>query len=286
MSNNFYENVLSWAMARNIPKGARPKRQRTKTWEELSELATGLAKSDLDEDRMKAIKDAMGDCAVTTANVAACAGYDSVRIGHHGSEVAQARRDVFDVMDNDDLLNCFVAHQAIVKTAHDDNSTAFLPFVVSVEDNLAISLAALEILATRLGLKFSDCQDFAWGQIKDRKGMAINGIFVKEDNGEVEKSLNAVVNAAVDVAVEHHAHKFATDHVGALNDIWNDVKGYVHQSTGDTLNLTRSAAGMNADAATLTFTFVFDTYKTITVETSRTVNELKTDDDVDVAVEE
>lgn len=280
MSNNFYQNVLSWAQARNIPKGAKAKRQRTKTWEELSETATGLAKSDLDPERMLAIKDAIGDCAVTTSNVANCMGLDSVRMGVHAAEVVAARKDVFDSMDADDLLNCFVAHQAIVKTGDDDNSLAFLPFVINYQDSLVTSLAALEVLATRLGLVFEDCQDYAWNQIKDRKGMMINGTFVKEDNGEVEKSLQAIVEKAVDLSLEQYGHLFADgDAAGAMNDIWNQIRAYVTTSVGDTLNVGKSAMGVDSEKSTVSVTVVIDAYKQITINVSRTVYYLKDTDE-------
>lgn len=272
MSNNFYQNVLGWAQLRNITKGAKSKRQRTKTWEELGELSKGMAKSNL-----KLTKDSIGDCAVTTANVIACLGLDSVRLGQQAAEIAAARKDLFDTMDSDDLLNCFIAHQAIVKLGHDDNSHAFLPFVVHVEDNLAISLAALEVLAGRLNLTFEECQDFAWNEIKDRKGMMINGTFVKEE--DVEDSLQAVVDTAVDVALDNHAHKFADDHAGALNDTWNAIRGYLASSIGDTLNLAKSAMGMDTKTASITVDIVVNAYKQIEITTTRTVAQLRDDEE-------
>jgi len=274
---NFYKNVLQWATERNIIKGAKAKRQRTKTWEELSELATGMAKSDLDAERMLAIKDAIGDCAVTTANVAGCMGLDPVRIGQHAAEIVQARQDVFKTMDNDDLLNAFIMHQSIVKTGHEDNSHAFMPFVIQYDEQLAISLACLEILATRLNLTFAECQDYAWNQIKDRKGMIVNGTFIKEENGEVEKSLNILVNNAVDAALNAHASKFRDDFVGTLDAVWSAVRDEVAQAVGDRLNIGRSAAGTNAETGTMTFTLVIDAFKQITVSTARTVAELRED---------
>ena len=272
MSNNFYQNVLGWAQLRNITKGAKSKRQRTKTWEELGELSEGMAKSNLE-----LAKDSIGDCAVTTANVVACLGLDSVRLGQQATEIAAARKDLFDTMDSDDLLNCFIAHQAIVKLGHDDNSLAFLPFVAHVEDNLAISLAALEVLAGRLNLTFEECQDFAWNEIKDRKGMMINGTFVKE--ADVEKSLRAVVDTAVDVALDNHAHKFADDQTGALNDTWNAIRGYVVSSIGDTLDLAKSAAGLNAETGTLTVTLHVNAYTRMIIEVTRQLVELRADSD-------
>lgn len=274
---NFYENVLNWATARGLPKGAKAKRQRTKTWEELSELATGIAKSDLDAERLLAIKDAIGDCAVTTSNVATCMGLDSVKIGQQATEIAAARDDVFKLMDVDDLLNMFIVHQSIVKTGEDDKSHAFLPFVIHYEDQLAISLAALEVLTTRLGLVFADCQDYAWNEIKDRKGLMVNGTYIKE--GDLSKTLQAIVDTALDNALEAYAPQFADDQTMALNDTWNAVRDQLYLALIDALNLDESHLGINADAATVTANIIIDAFEQFTITASRTVEYLKDTDE-------
>lgn len=38
------------------------------------------------------------------------------------------------------------------------------------------------MIAMQLGLKFDDCLDYAYNEIKDRKGKLINGMFVKESD--------------------------------------------------------------------------------------------------------
>jgi NTP pyrophosphatase (non-canonical NTP hydrolase) len=36
------------------------------------------------------------------------------------------------------------------------------------------------VIANQLGLRYSECQEAAWEEIKDRKGRMVDGVFVKE----------------------------------------------------------------------------------------------------------
>jgi NTP pyrophosphatase (non-canonical NTP hydrolase) len=49
-----------------------------------------------------------------------------------------------------------------------------------VADDIGDMIVVLINIATRNGLKLSDCLEKAWDDIKDRKGRMIDGIFVKE----------------------------------------------------------------------------------------------------------
>ena len=48
--------------------------------------------------------------------------------------------------------------------------------------NKEYSFVTLICIAEQLGLKFNDCLDYAYNEIKDRKGKLINGTFVKESD--------------------------------------------------------------------------------------------------------
>lgn len=65
--NTTYNDVLSWANARNLVKGSKPKDQFTKLVSEVGELADNIAKG-------KDIKDDIGDCMVVLTILAAQAG--------------------------------------------------------------------------------------------------------------------------------------------------------------------------------------------------------------------
>lgn len=49
-----------------------------------------------------------------------------------------------------------------------------------VIDGIGDNFVALVILALRYNLKIEDCVEYAYNQIKDRKGEMVNGVFVKE----------------------------------------------------------------------------------------------------------
>ena len=51
-----------------------------------------------------------------------------------------------------------------------------------VKDSLGDVLVTLILLAEDLNLNLLDCLNFAWGEIKDRKGQVKNGSFVKEED--------------------------------------------------------------------------------------------------------
>ena len=47
-------------------------------------------------------------------------------------------------------------------------------------DGIGDTVVTLICIAEQLGLKFNDCLDYAYNEIKDRKGKLINRTFVKE----------------------------------------------------------------------------------------------------------
>ena len=49
-------------------------------------------------------------------------------------------------------------------------------------DGIGDTVVTLICMAEQLGLKFNDCIDYAYNEIKDRKGKLINGTFVKESD--------------------------------------------------------------------------------------------------------
>ena len=49
-------------------------------------------------------------------------------------------------------------------------------------DGIGDTVVTLICISMQLGLDFNDCLDFAYNEIKDRKGKLINGTFVKEND--------------------------------------------------------------------------------------------------------
>lgn len=188
---SFFANVTDWATKRNIPKGSTAKKQRGKTYEELGELAEAIAKSNTDK-----LKDGIGDCAVTTVNTALCMGFDVEKLGQQAAGNAELARITGANLDNDDILNDFVLATAKLGIERGKGNTGVE--LAEVSDSYALlvqAIVSLDLLAGRFGLTFEECQDFAWDEIKDRKGMAINQVFVKEAdvNGSVHSLLGREV---------------------------------------------------------------------------------------------
>lgn len=48
------------------------------------------------------------------------------------------------------------------------------------KDGIGDVVVTLIIVATQLGLRFEDCIDHAYNEIKDRKGRMVDGVFIKE----------------------------------------------------------------------------------------------------------
>lgn len=51
-----------------------------------------------------------------------------------------------------------------------------------IKDSLGDVFVVLTILSEQLGLELTDCVEYAYNQIKDRKGEMVNGVFVKEQD--------------------------------------------------------------------------------------------------------
>lgn len=49
-------------------------------------------------------------------------------------------------------------------------------------DGIGDTVVTLICIAMQLGLRIDDCLDYAYNEIKDRKGEFINGMFVKESD--------------------------------------------------------------------------------------------------------
>lgn len=49
-----------------------------------------------------------------------------------------------------------------------------------ITDSIGDITVVLIVLCTQLGISFEDCVDVAYGEIRNRKGKLVNGVFIKE----------------------------------------------------------------------------------------------------------
>lgn len=139
--------VTQWANDRNIIKGSTKPAQALKGFSEFGELCDNLAKG-------KDIKDDIGDCAVVGVIINA--------IGNHPTYYDGVSNRALRVQRNLQNVADYFGYALI------DSDIAFMAF----DD--------LHAIADYHGLDFNECLGTAWNDIKDRKGVMYNGVFIKE----------------------------------------------------------------------------------------------------------
>lgn len=168
MSLERYEDlILDWAGKREILKGSTAKHQLAKLLEEYGELVSGYLKGDINK-----VKDSVGDCIVVAV-------------------ILQALTDK-----ETKLFDTFVAPPSEGKNKTAIESAIILPAehlgrcATFVHSNNAFARNGLWMnlrqmvrifvdIAHHYRTSIDDCVRLAYGEIKDRKGVMRDGVFVK-----------------------------------------------------------------------------------------------------------
>lgn len=154
----FKNNVERWAEERGIYKHSTKEAQLLKGLSELGELADAIVKNDMD-----ALKDAIGDVAVCIVNANHFAG---------GYDLAQkpSKRFLFRTYSH--------SHKVVADLCRNIGGQIDGERYVGSYD---YAMMLLDEVASMHGLRFNECCEAAWLEIKDRKGrMVEGGAFVKE----------------------------------------------------------------------------------------------------------
>lgn len=146
----FVQNVKEWATARNLINGSTVQAQGLKGLSEVGELADNFAKG-------KDIRDDIGDCCV----VAVICG---LQLGHTPKQPVVEKS----VWGNQQECISEIAREFAYVV-----SDGFEPTEVG---HAAITLCEYH------GIGFLECLNQAWNDIKDRKGIMHNGVFIKESD--------------------------------------------------------------------------------------------------------
>jgi len=171
---DFELNVARWAEERGIYEHSNALAQALKAVSEMGELADGVIKNDV-----PAQKDAIGDvmvCLVNTANLLPGRPSLSAATAPHHQD-AKAKENPSSYMPA--APTCALVAGHVGGLAHNialgKNYKAY--------DHLMNAAFQLVALSTKLNLRFGECLEQAWNEIKDRKGrMVPGGAFVKEEN--------------------------------------------------------------------------------------------------------
>lgn len=188
----FYKNVLMWAEKRNIIEGSTLEHQTIKLGEELGELCSGVARGDL-----ALIKDSVGDCMVVVTILRAMVGAtDTLE-----DEPSDAQLPSGDVFKRYATLTVMCRMGEIAQC-------------IFPRTNKLVALATirtfyqeLEALCSVYNIDITECYETAWNDIKDRKGLIVDGVYMKQADiekklAELDTKLSKLVDRDDDISLE------------------------------------------------------------------------------------
>ena len=144
--------IEQWADERQLLT-ADPVKQMLKLFEEVGEIASGLARGNSDE-----VKDGIGDTKVVLTIL-------KKQIENVGIDEADGALD--------DLLWLIMSVGLMAEGVIRGREGSVLDYIEDAEHKLSN-------LATSAGTNIEECTTLAYDEIKDRKGKMLNGVFVKE----------------------------------------------------------------------------------------------------------
>lgn len=207
------KNYVEWAVKRNIASGLSMHSQFVKLTEEAKEIAEGAkelytALKDNDKEKLKKacdmIKDGIGDTVVVASILAKQYQLkDAV-----GSELVSSKFFALANVEKDPVVASVLSGQ--IDT--DANHAYFIATPMNMlTSNLLINLGAvasdvargrnpvgslkllcanIEVIASFLQFDLLECLEMVWNEIKDRKGLVVDGVFIKfDDLTEEQKAL-------------------------------------------------------------------------------------------------
>lgn len=158
------DKIEAWAETRNLIKGSTPLDQSLKLFSEAGELADAIAKDDV-----TLVKDGIGDvfvvCVIISKQI-----NQSLQVGYDSS------------LDNLKPKKYVIGlNHAVTLFAY--NADRIYDGVVNGSKlDADIILMSLNRIATAYGLTLEDCIEYAYNDIKDRRGIMYEGVFIKSDD--------------------------------------------------------------------------------------------------------
>lgn len=166
--NELIAKIEQWANDRNIIKGSKPIDQAMKLFSEFGELADNVGKG-------RDCRDDIGDCAVVLIVI-------SKQLGETVASI-----DVGEI-------NWKYGNKSLVS----ELCGQLYEFVSSAKSDiwdygsLSFSLEFLNKIAIDYGSTLEECIQIAYDDIKDRKGVMSNGVFIKESDPAYESVIKAI----------------------------------------------------------------------------------------------
>lgn len=157
--------VVDWADKRGIITGSTVQDQTVKLIEEFGELASGVARCDLDK-----IKDSIGDCLVVTIILNAMTNGTDRLFDKMRSFVEP------DVQMQTETMLLLKAGDCVGRICWFTSDGENCPFGSNAITTL---ISLLRDLSFKYDTSIEDCLQLAYDEIKDRKGIMQGGMFVK-----------------------------------------------------------------------------------------------------------
>lgn len=162
--NELIAKIEQWAEDRNIIKGSKPIDQAMKLFSEFGELADNVGKG-------RDCRDDIGDCAVVL--IIMCR-----QLGIPVIDSIQKDNDNYSIKEYVTWLGYWMCSWVSSGMSHIEE----LEFIFS---NL-INIAELS------GTTLEECVQIAYNDIKDRKGLMHNGVFIKESDPAYQDALDNI----------------------------------------------------------------------------------------------
>lgn len=168
------QQIEQWADDRNLFNGSTPQKQMLKLMEEFGELCAGIAKN-----KPEMIKDAIGDCVVVLT-ILNKQYYLENRFAEATERFQMPEEYEPDLVPLDLIVHCGGLAIGIATYEYPE----FLPVKMAKDMQRDILKCFGRLLALCYDKKLSmqECVQYAYNQIKDRKGKMIDGVFVKEED--------------------------------------------------------------------------------------------------------
>jgi len=161
--------IEQWAEDRNIIKGTKPIDQAMKLFSEFGELADNIGKG-------RDCRDDIGDVFVVLTIMCKQQGHTITDI------IGKKPREIHDIK----LYIAELSDTLTQLVLNLDNEKTFF------SHSYSMSVAYLSSVANYFNCTLEECVQIAYNDIKDRKGVVYNGVFIKESDPAYEDALDNI----------------------------------------------------------------------------------------------
>lgn len=156
--NELIAKIEQWAHDRNIIKGSRPIDQAMKLFSEFGELADNVGKG-------RDCRDDIGDVFVVLTIISKQLGGSIIDFEMpYLSEISNIKDEI-----------AWLGYGLTSEMVTDSETGEFSP-------DFGCEVARLELIANYFNYTLEECVQIAYNDIKDRKGIMSNGVFIKESD--------------------------------------------------------------------------------------------------------